>query len=158
MQFLEIKETLGGVRKEFACALVRRDPRQVVLRYVLDRSARVAGVDLPPGTVTLAYYWADRPYNVYHWVRPDGTTAAWYFNLSADLRISDHSLTWRDLTVDILVVPGRDPVVLDEDELPPDLSPEIRAQVDEACRAALRDAPDVIATVESESRALLASS
>jgi predicted RNA-binding protein associated with RNAse of E/G family len=144
----ETKRTLDGRTKRFACRVVARTPDAIVLLYVSDRPYQVADVALPVATVTLATYWRERPYNVYHWLTPAGETLAYYFNLSAETEIATDELRWLDLTLDVLVRPGRAPEVLDEDELPADLSGSDRQRIDAALARVHADAPAL--TIELE--------
>src|SRR5216117_1187059 len=67
VEILEEKRTLAGGVRTYACTAVNMTPGRAVIRYQSAGPRRIADVDLPAGTVTFAYYWADRPYNVYHW-------------------------------------------------------------------------------------------
>jgi uncharacterized protein len=149
----EIKRTLDGRTKRFPCRVVARTPDELVVLYVSDRAYQVAELALPPGTVTLATYWTQRPYNVYHWLTPEGRTLAHYFNLSADMELAGDELRWLDLTMDVLVRPGEPPEVLDEHELPPDLSPALRAQIDAALARAQADAAALTRALEAAATA-----
>ena len=144
---LEIKRTLTGREKRFQChRLACDDQRQhAVLMFVAPSGMHVHGIDLPPGTVTFGHFWTDRLYNVYHWLDVHRNTIGFYFNLSDSTEINDDRLEWRDLTVDILAVdalaqpPGR-LEVLDEDELPADLDPDLRRVIEHG-KASILDQP-----------------
>lgn len=128
----EVKRYLDGREKRFACTLVRREPGHVVLRYVSDRVLQVSGLELPLGMVTHGHYWQDRPYNLYHWMRPDGTTLAYYLNVCDRVHWDEAEVAWRDLVVDVLLLPDGSARVLDREELPEGLAPEVLAYVDAA--------------------------
>jgi hypothetical protein len=150
----EVKRTLSGREQRFACRLVDRDARGVVVLFVAPEAMHVHGVDLPAGTVTFGHFWTDRPYNVYHWMDPAGATIGFYFNLSDGTAVADGRLEWRDLTVDVLVLPGLPVAVLDEHELPPDLDAGLRARIDAARDAVLADPRALTDEIEARSRAL----
>ena len=89
----------------------------------------VHGVDLPAGTVSVGHFWTDRHYNVYHWLDRRRRNPR---VLLQHLRRNPHRrgpIEWRDLTVDVLALPGGRLDVLDEHELPADLPPEIAAHI-----------------------------
>ncbi|HYM68575.1 MAG TPA: DUF402 domain-containing protein [bacterium] len=154
MQVLEVKRTLAGETKTYACRAAALTADHAVLLYTLERSGTVGGLTLPAGTLTVAYYWTDRPYNVYHWIAPDGATLAYYFNLSGRPRIDHARLEWEDLEVDVLVTPDARAHVLDEDRVPAsaaDRLPEIAAARDRV----LREYGEVTRSVETASRTLL---
>ena len=134
---IERKTTLGGSVHEFACVALALDPgRSAVLQYTLDRDWSVGDgvLTVPGGAVTIGHFWADRPYNVYHWL-VGGRTLAYYVNVSAPPRIAVEAVEWLDLAVDILVRPDATFLVLDEDELPPDLDPVHRRTIARALEA-----------------------
>ena len=119
----EIKTTLAGERKTFDCELLTRADAEVVVIYRMPRDLPLAIEDilLPEGTVSLGYFWENRPYNVYHWIDDALATRALYFNIADSTRISEDRIDWRDLAVDVLISPDGRCRVLDEDELPADL-------------------------------------
>ena len=151
---LEVKRTLSGVEKRFQCRRLAGDARHAVVLWVADQPMHVHGVDLPAGTISFGHFWTDRLYNVYHWVDGARRTIGYYFNIADGTRIGAEVLEWRDLTVDVLATPAGRLDVLDEDELPADLDPELRTRID-AGKAAILGAPAaVMAEVEAASRAL----
>lgn len=151
---VEIKHTLAGQEKRFACMRLAGDERHVAVLWVAREPMHVHGVDLPAGTISFGHFWADRFYNVYHWVDVAQRTVGLYFNIADQTRIGPDRLEWRDLVVDVLATPSGRLDVLDEDELPPVLAPELAAHL-AAGKAAILDAPAaVIAEVEAASRAL----
>lgn len=153
-EILEIKTTLDGARKEFHCRRLLLEPARVVVLFVSGRPYHIDDLHLPVGTVTFGHFWADRPYNAYHWMSPEGLTLAYYFNVSDHTTLGPEQLTWRDLTVDILVRPGEAPRILDVDELPPQLDHATRGHIDAACAELLRGADALAAGLEHEAGAL----
>jgi|SRR5579872_4978614 len=153
---LEIKRTLDGREKRFTCQRLAGEAaeRRLVVLFVAPAAMHVHGVDLPAGTITFGHFWADRPYNAYHWMDAGGATVGVYFNISDETRIGESLLEWRDLTVDILTTPAGRVDVLDEDELPADLPSSLRARIDEGKAAILNHTAAVLAEIERESRAL----
>ncbi|HEY8926493.1 MAG TPA: DUF402 domain-containing protein [Polyangia bacterium] len=136
---LEIKRTVAGVEKRFECRRLHEDGAHLVVLFVAPAAMRVHGIALPAGTVTFGHFWRDRPYNVYHWLDPvTGSSLGAYVNLAAETRIDDDRLEWLDLIVDVLVVPGQTPRVLDEDEIPAGAPPDLMARI-AAARAAVLD-------------------
>lgn len=132
-QLTEIKTTLSGRVDEFVCDVVERSPEHATVIYRIPGPGRdVHGVWLPPGTITVGYFWKTRPYNLYHWVDPEGRTLAHYFNIGDVRRYEGDRLEWHDLAVDILATPEGRVTVLDEDELPADLAPALLRYVNAA--------------------------
>jgi uncharacterized protein len=153
---LETKETLDGTRQTFRCRALARRPGEVVVLFLLPEARSVHGHLLPAGTVTFGYFWADRPYNVYHWMTRTGATIAFYVNLVEDTRIEDDTLFFRDLTVDVLLPgdPRLRPRVLDENELPVTLDAATRARIEDARAMVLEQAPALREELEHRSRLL----
>ena len=127
----EVKLTVSGERQEFVCRLVDRSPTHVAVLYKITQARRVGDLRLPKGTVTYGYFWSGRPYNVYHWVHPNGSALGYYVNLSEGMVFRPHAVEWRDLALDLLFSPdGRTVQVLDEEELgmlPPGLQAKAQA-------------------------------
>ncbi len=152
---LEVKETLDGERREFGCTLLAASAGEAILLYVIRREGRVEDLLLPAGTLSLGYFWAGRPYNVYHWLAPDGRTLGFYCNISERTIITPARVSWRDLAVDLLVTPDGRRRVLDEDALPSDLDPALRATITAVRDELLRRHETLLAEVERRSAALL---
>ena len=150
---IERKTRLDGSSVEFSCVPLALDPgRSAVLGYAVDRDWTVAGgvITVPKGAVTVGHFWTDRPYNVYHWL-VDGRTLAYYVNASAPPQITAESVDWLDLAVDILVRPDASFLVLDEDEVPPDLDPVHRRTIARALEAVVTSPPGFAREIEAAS-------
>ena len=156
MEIMEVKRTLDGAVHTFQCTAAEVTPHRAVLLYTISRGRRIEDVELPAHTVTVAYYWTDRPYNVYHWVAPSSETLAWYFNASGPVRIADDRVEWEDLEVDVLVTPDLRVRVLDEDRLPPHLPASRYLEIAGARRRILEEQAAVTHEVEVSSRGFLA--
>jgi protein associated with RNAse G/E len=151
---LERKLRLDGTHEDFMCEpLLVRPGERAVLRYRIDREWVVAGGALvvPKGSENLAHYWMDRPYNVYHFVR-GAKTLALYCNVAEPIAIRDDLVEYLDLAVDVLIDPKGAALVLDEDELPDDLSPERRKLVARALEQLQTDPRRLVADIEREGR------
>lgn len=148
---METKATLEGLQKEFHCRKLRSGQSAVTVLFVSETAMRVAHLELPAGTVTFGHFWAHLPYNLYHWMSADGLTVGHYFNIADRTHIAQDTLSWRDLKVDVLCRPGLSPEILDEDELPADLTPVLRAYVAEGVAAVMAALP--VLTLESETAA-----
>jgi hypothetical protein len=151
---LETKRTLAGGHKTFPCRVLDRAGDALTVLFVSDRVYRVGALELPTGTITFGHFWAERPYNVYHWLTPAGATLAFYFNLADQTAIGPDTLSYRDLTVDLLARPGAAPQILDEDELPADLDPATRQQIARALQIARADLPQQQLLLEARADAL----
>jgi len=146
MKCIERKIRLSGEEVVFDCDLLAIEESHAILRYVLDEGRWVDGLYLPPETTTLALYFAERNYNLYYWIAPAdsarveladrrarssepepaaGEIAA-YFNIVEPVTLSREEVAYRDLVVDVLVYPDLSARVLDEDELPAAIEPELR--------------------------------
>ena len=153
-EVVEIKRTLAGAEKRFACRLLEGDAHTAVLLWIAPGAMNVHGVELPAGTISFGHFWDDRSYNVYHWLGPAGHTLGYYFNIADETLISPGRLEWLDLAVDVLATPGGRLDVLDEHELPPELAPALRARVEAGVRAVLDDPAALMGEIEARSRVL----
>ena len=154
---IERKTRLDGSTTEFTCEPIVLEPgRHAVLRYTADRDRAIAGTGLrvPRGTVTVAHYWIDRPYNVYHWL-VGGRTLAYYCNIATDTRIAPDLVAYTDLVVDVLLRPSGAADVLDEDELPQDLAPGHRLTIARALEVLIANPRFLVREIEQETAAAL---
>jgi len=155
MTVTEVKRRIDGSERTYPCEAAEIADDHAVLLYRITGAGRVADVALPPGTLTVAYYWTGRPYNVYHWIAPSGETLAYYFNLSGPVRLGRDRLEWEDLEVDVLVTPDGRVQVLDEDAVPAAAAPRL-PEIARARERVLADWPVVTGEVERASRGLAA--
>lgn len=148
----ERKTRLDGSTTEFLCEpLVIVPGKRAVLRYVSDRERAIEGTDLraPAGTVTVAHYWVDRPYNVYH-LRVADRTLAYYCNLVAETTVEPALVSYTDLIVDVVLHESGAAEILDEDELPDDLAPAYRGAIAKGLEALITNPRMVIREIERE--------
>lgn len=120
VQITEIKWRLNGTHASYLCGVLDRTHDSIILLYELDRDWTVGDgqMVLPKGTLTLGYFWADRHYNVYHWIAPDThTTLGTYINVSNRPIIRAERIEWTDWIIDILISPILGTLILDEEEL-----------------------------------------
>lgn len=154
---IERKTRLDGSVSEYRCERLSLEvDRRAVLRYLIDRDWVIGdtGIVLHPGQITIAHYWSDRPYNVYHWL--DGLkTIAYYCNVASDTIIREDVVGYTDLIVDVLLRPSGETVVLDEEELPPDLAPARRIHIARALETIASGPRRLAAEIERETRAAL---
>ncbi len=143
-QITEIKTTLDGQVMRFVCEVGERSAGHVVVLYRIPAARQVQRVWLPAGTITVGYFWTDRPFNLYHWVTPQAVPLAHYFNVGDVVRLEHDILEWHDLAVDVLATPDGRVEVLDEDELPPDLDPALRRHVTATRDQVLRELPRLV--------------
>jgi protein associated with RNAse G/E len=71
---------------------------------------------IPKGTRTIEYYWLDRWYNIFRFLKDDGGTRLLYCNIGTPPSLEDNVLTYVDLDIDILVEPDLSFQVLDLEE------------------------------------------
>ncbi len=151
---VEVKQTMAGGEKRFDCLRLAGGAGHAVLLWITPAPMRVHGVELPAGTISFGHFWTNRFYNVYHWLDADRRTLGFYFNLADRTQIGEAELVWRDLVVDVLATPAGRLEVLDEDELPVLVDPEVAAHI-AAGKAAILGAPTLLmAEIETASRAL----
>lgn len=140
---IEKKLTLSGRVYLFECELLLLNSDLGVLKYVIDQEYAIQGFKLRPGDITHALYWVDRPYTLYIW-HLAGNRVVHYFNIADRISLQPREFLWRDLTVDILIADDRGVHVLDEDELPGNLGPELSRYIQDAKTAILQDHASII--------------
>lgn len=147
----EVKTTVHGARREFACRLLDRSAHHVAVFYPVTRKGgrRVGDLLVPRGTESYGYFWRDRPYTVYHWVTPGGRTLGFYVNLADQIQFSPHEVRWRDLALDLLFsADGNRVQVLDEEEVA-DLPEDLQAKIASARAHVLARRDDLLQEVRA---------
>ena len=152
----EIKTRLCGDREQFECERIHYADGETVVIYRMPEDRRLEDLLLPGGSLSLGYFWENRAYNAYHWIDDNRQSLALYFNICDNTRISSNRVAWRDLAVDVLITPDLRCRVLDEDELPDNLDPDLLVYIN-ATRDWLCATPErLLRRFEERSRALLA--
>ena len=92
------------------------------------------GMLLAKGDRFIETYYSDRWYNIFEiYDRENNQLKGWYCNIGYPAEISDRSVSYIDLALDLLVFPDGRKVVLDEDEF-------ANLTLDQATRATARAA------------------
>jgi len=135
-----IKEDEAGRQKmAYGGEIVRHDEDVVVARcpWSLGTVLDLGGVLLEPGDVFYEYYYPRRWFNVFRIVDAGERLKGWYCNVICPPRIqvvdAGWEIRWRDLALDLLILPDSRDRLLDEDEFEA-ISPsdEVRARAAEA--------------------------
>jgi hypothetical protein len=118
-EFLEIKRHINKPDERYRCELLRKESGRAVLRYVSDRAFASSrfGVTFPPGCVTLALYWSSRPYIFWAIYSPSADLLGYLVHICKDMEISESSLSYLDMLLDIWFYPDGRRLILDEDEV-----------------------------------------
>lgn len=154
---MEVKRTLDGKIVEYPAEplLIEPGARAVLLSRIEEPEVVAGGrMTLAPGTLSIGYFWFDRPYNVYHWLY-DGKTLVHYVNIGRLDSLRDGVLLWDDHAVDVLAFPDGRVEVIDEDEIPDTLDVPARTAISEATSLVLADLDAIVGDVEAETRSLL---
>ena len=93
---------------------------------------------IPRGTRTVEYYWLDRWYNIFQFMKDDGATRLFYCNINTPPSLQNDVLSYVDLDIDILVDADLSYRVLDLDEFAANAqrycySDETKQQAQKAC-------------------------
>jgi predicted RNA-binding protein associated with RNAse of E/G family len=75
------------------------------------------GIIFHPGDRFLEMYYTDRRYNIFEvYYRDTAALKCWYCNASRPAVIRPGLIEYVDLALDLLILPGQKPLLLDEDE------------------------------------------
>lgn len=98
-----------------------REPGHVELRAIWagPGTVRVAeGVTFEPGDVFYEHYYDGKPYGLWQVLTPDESALkCWYCNISTPAEIGADTITFRDLLLDVLLLPNGAGRVLDRADL-----------------------------------------
>jgi predicted RNA-binding protein associated with RNAse of E/G family len=144
----ERKRLLSGGEVTYNCELITLQDGFGILRYKINSRYQVGSVTLLPGMISYGFYWTKRPYTLYVWLTRDGDKVGYYFNLADDIKLCAHEFGWRDLCLDILVLPSGKVETLDEDQLPANLEQNLRHYIESARQLVLRNCRAIIEEAE----------
>lgn len=104
----------GSEHRSWQATVSRQDDSVVVLdaEFEDDVQHELLG-EIGRGTRTIEYYWLDRWFNVFHFFDSGGGTRLFYCNVNMPPVISDGTLTYIDLDIDLLVQPDFSYQILD---------------------------------------------
>ncbi|MFP3917470.1 DUF402 domain-containing protein [Lysinibacillus telephonicus] len=144
---------------EHKCKLLLAEQQRVVLLHKIEHSfSMMAGQKkktIPKGSYTIAYYWMDKPYNLYFWRDEKGNYIGAYFNIVKNTKSLDKIIEFEDLIIDVLVLPNGEYFILDEDELPEPLEQFENGYVQKALNSLLDVISELIQNVKAETEMLL---
>lgn len=131
-QITVIKRNVHGQETwRYQGRLLEKDGNKVVLEAFFDRKDTwVGGLLLATGDRFLETYYTDRWYNFFEiHARQDDRLRGWYCNIGCPAEIDGDTLSYVDLALDLVVLPGGQQVILDEDEFEQlEISPDTRAR------------------------------
>ncbi|GAB6421883.1 DUF402 domain-containing protein [Bacillus luti] len=121
-EIIERKIRYDSTIVDHNCLILEKKSQSIILFHEVQYSFTMITHDLsltiPKGSYTIAYYWENRPYNLYIWRDKNGMYLGSYFNVVKNTQITDELVSFEDLIIDILVLPSGEYFILDEDELP----------------------------------------
>ncbi len=117
MRVSEIKRHLDGRVERFECLLLVRRPHVAVLRFDQREAREADGFAFPAGSRSYGFFWRRRPYLLYRMVDPAGRLIAHRFDAVEDMRLSERTISYTDLLLDVWVDALGNARVEDEDEV-----------------------------------------
>jgi protein associated with RNAse G/E len=131
----------GAEYRRWVATLAKQDDSLIILNaeFEADVQHYLLG-EIGRGTRTIEYYWLDRWYSIFRFLKNDGSTRLFYCNANMPPNMSDGILSYVDLDVDILVQPDFSYQVLDLEEFemnsaryayPEDVKAQARNAVDQ---------------------------
>ncbi len=121
----------GQLTWRYQGKLLERSPHKIILEAFFDRDdVRVNEMVLRFGVRFIETFYDDQWYNIFEvHDRENGLLKGWYCNIGYPAKFHRRTISYRDLALDLLILPDGTQTVLDEDEftsLP--LSPTVQAQ------------------------------
>lgn len=143
---------------DYKCSLLSAQNQSLVLFHIIKESFTMQvnhnNITIPVGSYTIAYYWEDRPYNLYFWRDRQGNYLASYFNIVKNTKFEENMVSFEDLIIDILALPNGNYFILDEDELPEALERFENGSVKRALETLLSSINDVLSQTIAESKSI----
>jgi protein associated with RNAse G/E len=107
----------GSVHRRWSARVLSRDDELLILDAEFTEEVRhpLLGT-LPVGTNSIEYYWLNRWYNVFRFLKPNGRLRSFYCNVNVPPVFDGRVLSYIDLDMDILVAPDLSFQIVDEDD------------------------------------------
>jgi uncharacterized protein len=107
----------GTIRKSWTCDVIENDHGRIVAvgRFETDIYHPDLGL-IENGTLSYEYFWFDRWYNIFTFVRPDGAFRNYYCNICMPPKLTNGVLDYVDLDIDVLVDADFSFRILDRDD------------------------------------------
>lgn len=107
----------GSEYRRWNAQVARQDDTLLVLdaKFEFDVTHDSLGT-IPRGTKTVEYYWFDRWFNVFEFLKDDGSTRLFYCNINTPASLDKGVLSYIDLDIDVLVQPDFSYQTLDLEE------------------------------------------
>lgn len=153
-QYTEFKRFFDGGTRKYSCQLLFFSQSRCILKYILPSEIRVGDMLLNKGTITLGFYWQNRPFLVYSWYH-NQEALGYYFSIIDQLELTPTSLSYRDLVVDVLIDKQLNLSVLDREELSPLCPPTTLDYINSALETIHTEYKQIIAQIESEAKPFL---
>ncbi|MFB4159575.1 DUF402 domain-containing protein [Geomicrobium sp. JSM 1781026] len=157
---IERKERYDGVIEEYMCVpLFVRPEREAVLYHHIEKPFRIQSnqftLTVPKGGCTCAFYWTDRPYNVYVFRDTRNRLIGTYINIVGQTEITESYVLYEDRIIDVAVCPAGRLAVLDEEELPVAMNVFEGGRVEHALNRVLTELPTLVPAVIRTSEQML---
>lgn len=138
-----------------ACLL--EPPGRAVVFYKVEKDWKHEdhAIHIRPGTLSFGYFWADKNYNVYHFIAPDGGTLGFYINIANNTVITLDHIEWRDLYVDVWIDTDGNMTVLDEHEVPASFDAGLLKLINDVIEVLINEKYNLPAEIEKQSQAYL---
>ena len=113
----EIKRHKNKPDQRFLCDLALREQDHIVIVYHAPSAGRIADIDVAPGSTTIAHYWQNGGYVLWRMFAADRTLVGTLFHICSNTDITEQTVSYDDLIIDVWITPQGIARVLDEDEL-----------------------------------------
>lgn len=127
-----------------------REAGHIILRAVWRGPGTVSvahGVVFEPGDIFYEHYYDGKPYGLWQVLTPDEQALkCWYCNVSTPATFDRASITFRDLLLDVLLLPDGTTRVLDRDDLKRALTEGLDPALAALAEAAMHEILEMIAT------------
>ena len=107
----------GTEHRQWRAQILKQEDQLLVLdaKFTEEINHPLLGT-IQRGTVSIEYYWLNRWYNIFRFLKPNGELRSFYCNVNAPPNFCRGTLSYIDLDIDILVETDLSYTVLDEDE------------------------------------------
>jgi protein associated with RNAse G/E len=106
----------GECYRHWQATVERIDADVLVTLFMPGQLLHNLASDRPYENYIRTFYWFEQLYNLLEVYAPDGTFIELYINVAGKPKLNDNVLTFTDHELDVSMLPGHAPELLDEDE------------------------------------------
>lgn len=152
-KIIEYKRHINKPTEIYSCNLLMKGDSFAIISYISDAVGKVADIQIPIGSKTLAWYDESLGFVIWKMICPKNNLIGYLFHICRDIVIEPDKIDYLDLLLDVWVCADGEIKILDRDEVEDSYAAGLIDSVDLAWIASneeliLRDLENIIGRME----------